>query len=154
MRRKSKPRGVLRWLATVCCVATLFAAILSVRIRPLVGFGYGYVLARHGNLLIVWSACDNAKRRVFVTGVELPVISPGFRLSLPTVRKLGVPMAFGAHRRWVVAMPLWLILAVAAAPAAYLWRRHRRYPKSHCQSCGYDLTGNTSGVCPECGERI
>lgn len=23
----------------------------------------------------------------------------------------------------------------------------------HCP-CGYDLTGNTSGVCPECGERI
>lgn len=24
----------------------------------------------------------------------------------------------------------------------------------HCQACGYSLTGNTSGVCPECGERI
>ena len=23
-----------------------------------------------------------------------------------------------------------------------------------CRRCGYDLTGNTSGVCPECGERI
>lgn len=22
-----------------------------------------------------------------------------------------------------------------------------------CKSCGYDLTGNTSGTCPECGER-
>ena len=22
-----------------------------------------------------------------------------------------------------------------------------------CTTCGYDLTGNTSGVCPECGER-
>ena len=25
---------------------------------------------------------------------------------------------------------------------------------SLCRSCGYDLTGNVSGVCPECGERI
>ncbi len=24
-------------------------------------------------------------------------------------------------------------------------------PPSHCASCGYDLTGNESGVCPECG---
>jgi len=24
----------------------------------------------------------------------------------------------------------------------------------HCQKCNYNLTGNTSGVCPECGERI
>ena len=23
-----------------------------------------------------------------------------------------------------------------------------------CHKCGYDLTGNTSGVCPECGARI
>lgn len=24
----------------------------------------------------------------------------------------------------------------------------------HCRTCGYNLTGNISGVCPECGERI
>jgi hypothetical protein len=23
-----------------------------------------------------------------------------------------------------------------------------------CRKCGYNLTGNVSGVCPECGERI
>jgi hypothetical protein len=23
-----------------------------------------------------------------------------------------------------------------------------------CAACGYDLTGNTSGVCPECGTAI
>jgi predicted Zn-ribbon and HTH transcriptional regulator len=23
-----------------------------------------------------------------------------------------------------------------------------------CHKCGYNLTGNTSGVCPECGSRI
>ena len=23
-----------------------------------------------------------------------------------------------------------------------------------CPACGYDLTGNTSGVCPECGRKI
>ena len=23
-----------------------------------------------------------------------------------------------------------------------------------CRSCGYDLTGNESGVCPECGQSI
>ena len=25
---------------------------------------------------------------------------------------------------------------------------------SLCRSCGYNLTGNESGVCPECGEEI
>lgn len=27
----------------------------------------------------------------------------------------------------------------------------REYPSGYCQSCGYDLTGNESGRCPECG---
>jgi hypothetical protein len=41
-----------------------------------------------------------------------------------------------------------------ALPTAYLFWRDRRYPRGHCQTCGYDLTGNTSGVCPECGELV
>lgn len=28
------------------------------------------------------------------------------------------------------------------------------YPPGYCQSCGYDLTGNESGVCPECGVAL
>jgi predicted RNA-binding Zn-ribbon protein involved in translation (DUF1610 family) len=28
------------------------------------------------------------------------------------------------------------------------------YPLGHCLRCGYDLTGNVSGVCPECGVKI
>ncbi len=34
------------------------------------------------------------------------------------------------------------------------WCERRRIPPGHCRKCGYDLTGNVSGVCPECGERI
>ena len=30
----------------------------------------------------------------------------------------------------------------------------RRYPRGHCQGCGYDLTGNVSGRCPECGREV
>jgi hypothetical protein len=29
-----------------------------------------------------------------------------------------------------------------------------RIAAHHCRNCAYDLTGNASGVCPECGERI
>lgn len=31
------------------------------------------------------------------------------------------------------------------------YRRMRLYPR--CLNCGYQLTGNTSGTCPECGEK-
>lgn len=31
---------------------------------------------------------------------------------------------------------------------------HRCIPLGHCKKCGYNLTGNVSGVCPECGTKI
>jgi len=30
----------------------------------------------------------------------------------------------------------------------------RRTPPGHCRNCDYDLTGNVSGICPECGQPI
>jgi hypothetical protein len=32
-------------------------------------------------------------------------------------------------------------------------RRHR-ISLGKCAACSYDLTGNTSGVCPECGRPV
>ena len=29
-----------------------------------------------------------------------------------------------------------------------------RCTRGQCPRCGYDLTGNTSGVCPECGGQV
>lgn len=45
----------------------------------------------------------------------------------------------------------WLILT--AAPTAWLcWRTRARWvPETRCVSCGYDLAGQTSPGCPECG---
>jgi hypothetical protein len=52
-----------------------------------------------------------------------------------------------------------LILLLGAPFFGYVWanfyveRYNRRIPKHFC-TCGYDLTGNVSGVCPECGARV
>ena len=40
-----------------------------------------------------------------------------------------------------------------------VWRKHARKPPFNpistvCIPCGYDLTGNVSGICPECGSPI
>ncbi|MDM8005533.1 MAG: hypothetical protein QUV05_05205 [Phycisphaerae bacterium] len=51
-------------------------------------------------------------------------------------------------------VPLWIPFLLVAVPTACLWwRDRRRIPLGHCQKCGYNLTGNVSGVCPECGEE-
>lgn len=49
-------------------------------------------------------------------------------------------------------LPLWIPLLLAAIPTTWAWWRKRRYPVGHCQGCGYDLTGNVTGICSECGE--
>lgn len=36
----------------------------------------------------------------------------------------------------------------------WVWYRDHRLPEGSCQTCSYDLTGNVSGVCPECGTKI
>ncbi|HUU97923.1 MAG TPA: hypothetical protein VM487_19475 [Phycisphaerae bacterium] len=53
-----------------------------------------------------------------------------------------------------VVLPLWIPVVALAIPTTFLWWRDRRVAIAHCQSCGYDLTGNVSGVCPECGMRV
>lgn len=58
-----------------------------------------------------------------------------------------------------LGVPLWIPFALMAGYAtstlvstALRRRRLRRVGK--CVRCGYDLTGNVSGVCPECGTKF
>ena len=55
-----------------------------------------------------------------------------------------------------VTIPLWMpFLGIAITTAlirrTHLWRADRR---GICRDCGYNLTGNVSGVCPECGTQL
>ena len=56
-------------------------------------------------------------------------------------------------------VPLWMpFMLLAAYPTlAFIrgpLRRRRRRKRGECVACGYNLTGNVSGVCPECGAEI
>lgn len=44
--------------------------------------------------------------------------------------------------------------AMAIAARRRSWRAARLRAAGRCVGCGYDLTGNTSGACPECGLAI
>jgi hypothetical protein len=47
-----------------------------------------------------------------------------------------------------------LMLAVSGGVMWAVARRPPDYDPTRCRACGYDLTGNVSGVCPECGSRL
>lgn len=53
-----------------------------------------------------------------------------------------------------LAIPLWIPFLLTAVPSVIVWRRSRPFRVGHCSKCDYDLTGNVSGACPECGKAV
>jgi len=94
------------------------------------------------------------------TVISIVLLVEGF-LSYWVAPKLRTSMGFfarGTQRsapRKGVSLPTYLfIFAGVAIPTILLWWRDRPFPAGHCQQCGYDLTGNVSGRCPECGTAV
>lgn len=65
-----------------------------------------------------------------------------------------------------LTLPSWgLVVLLSTYPIIFMSRRPRRAwyaarkesarrKRGLCLGCGYDLRGNTSGICPECGRRL
>ncbi|MEW6251191.1 MAG: hypothetical protein AB1716_11125 [Planctomycetota bacterium] len=78
-----------------------------------------------------------------------PRYSPGLHWELPHTADLG-QSTIGTW--WELVLPLWNLALLTAAPGLLLlWRHRRRRVPGFCRKCGYNLTGNVSGRCPECG---
>lgn len=55
----------------------------------------------------------------------------------------------------VYSLPIiWPLLTIGIPCLILAFRRSIYHEEGHCMRCRYDLTGNTSGICPECGEPI
>lgn len=52
-------------------------------------------------------------------------------------------------RNWQI--PCWLITLALIVACAINFLLDRHLPAHLCVNCRYDLSGNTSGICPECG---
>lgn len=92
-----------------------------------------------------------------------PTAMPWLRRSAPAGLRIGsAPRAFvfslpSFERRawqWRVRVPLWLPLIVFGAGTYLVPRFWRSRCGNLCRRCRYDLTGNVSGVCPECGSTL
>lgn len=64
---------------------------------------------------------------------------------------LALGIAPDSQRTDVVVVPLWPAVLLLLLLGAALRYRGTRPAPGHCRRCDYDLTGNTSGRCPECG---
>ena len=66
-----------------------------------------------------------------------------------------IPAYYGSMN--TILFPHWfLALIFAILPTVWLikWRKRRALGDNVCVNCGYDLTGNTTGKCSECGEAL
>ena len=61
------------------------------------------------------------------------------------VREITVPLA-----ALLIGFAIYPTVAFIRGPL----RRRRRRKRGECEECGYNLTGNVSGICPECGVEI
>lgn len=54
-----------------------------------------------------------------------------------------------------LVLPLWLpAVLLSAAAGLFAYRSRTRLQAGCCRRCSYNLTGNTSGICPECGTPV
>ena len=58
------------------------------------------------------------------------------------------PVRLGAIYLVMVA-PITFLVAIP-----FLLLGPRKFGENRCEKCGYDITGNESGWCPECGIRV
>ena len=63
------------------------------------------------------------------------------------------------YRLTILSIRLWALLILFSVYPTIAFirgplRRYRRRRKGLCLKCGYDLTGNVTGVCSECGQDI
>jgi hypothetical protein len=147
MTRRARIRRVLKWMGMMACLAAVTLSALSSRYTF---FCYGSdtrVQILGGN---VWIFYDRPSGEFRAGAVAL---AAGWSWRLPHLHR-NLP----AYTRGIspsILVPLWLVLLVTAVPTLWLWCRDlRRFPAGHCCKCGYDLTGNVSGRCPECGRAV
>ncbi len=147
-RRPSRLRRVAKWVGLGMCVVILCLWVASFWF--IIVCGAGPVLT-HGQVII----------RPLIRGGGSFIMKPysdlpGYVWPRTWWRRSGLvwPRTWGPipGRRGII--PLWMPFCTIAIPTAILWRRDQRPRKGHCLHCGYNLTGNESGVCPECATPV
>lgn len=53
-----------------------------------------------------------------------------------------------------LSIPIWIPLTLSVFWVWYLSKSTKNFPENCCINCGYQLRGNKSGRCPECGTAI
>ncbi len=142
MPPRHRVRRVSKWISLAVCVALLAAAVVAQWWH--IGYVRQSVMAvlLPNDIFIAW-----------IGDAAFLSPTPGLHVQQRIDDQLFSFSTTGSSRHSLFRLPHWLLLGAAAGMTGFLFLiDHRRILPGHCQSCGYNLTGNVSGVCPECGK--
>jgi hypothetical protein len=106
----------------------------------------GQVEYVRGYISLRWAKRAFTTRHIILSGFEWEDLHadgrryPGDRVRPENKRTVQVSMWWSL-----------LLLLPSLFCLAYVAQRRMAIKAGHCKKCGYDLTGNSSGICPECG---
>lgn len=152
MGRRARIRRVAKWVGTCLTALVLAAWGASYAKFSALWLGKTSVTCFQGELsLFAYLVSDSAE----------PPLGEWLRKHVPNMVEhtplhygyfSAVHMPGGSH---LLSVPIWLLLLVVVIPSTALWwLDRRRILPGHCGKCAYDLTGNVTGRCPECGEAV
>ena len=146
----ARPRfiRILKWLTLAICLLT-FVAMAASGLRTIYyeAHGWGFRLDE-GILTAHWGFAPQPARGPYGWSFRPMTTRLGFRLLWPAWETW-------PDGRTILYLGIWIPVAPLVAATGLLWWLDRRkIPPGHCRRCGYDLTGNTSGRCPECGTAM
>lgn len=146
-RRPSRLRRWLRWVGLVGCALVIALAVSA----QFGGFGYRgktWCCATYGAGVVVgWGG---PWRKWFPNEGWSCYSGRWMAFNRPVLPGIWIVHSVSPRHR-ALTLPYAALFVLFAAPTLFLCFRDRRPPPECCQRCGYDLTGNVSGKCPECG---
>ncbi len=144
-------RRVLIWGTTLLAVATLatWIATMFVTIALVPEHSHFAIELERGLLSVYWQEWDEPATHAKAWG-DSGLIVYWAHNQWDDLRFW--PRRFFARSPWgsLISAPWWIPVLLLSATSLLLWRADRRHRTGRCY-CGYDLRGNVSDICPECG---
>ena len=151
--KRTQIRGIAKWSSFCCCGLTIVWAIVQMHHEIIIRSPIVLVWIREWSITVFGPGAltTSLNGDGIIQTTEYDCSRDVFRQphanGRTTLHKSG-----GVLYQWSFVAPFWLLFLLFLTVTWFLfWRDLRSIPTGHCQACGYNLTGNVSGRCPECG---